>query len=151
MFYAARMHNMWREELINLIDKGIYRTQGELVSALKSAGYDVNQASVSRELKAKDVHKVDGIYVLENGSLPSNVPVTDAQATASGAMVVLKTIPASAPMLAQFIDDAQLSGVLGTLAGNDTVFVACANERGAQTLAAWLKRDISGLVRRRSA
>ena len=39
---------------------------------------------------------------------------------------------------------------LGTLAGNDTVFVACADERGAQSLAGWLKRDISGLVRRRS-
>tara|TARA_Y100000589_G_C26772882_1_gene474521 strand:- start:79 stop:534 length:456 start_codon:yes stop_codon:yes gene_type:complete len=151
MFYAAKMHNMWREELITLIEKGVYRTQGELVSALKSAGYDVNQASVSRELKAQDVHKRDGIYVLENGSLPANVPVTDAQATASGPMVVLKTIPASAPMLAQFIDDAHLSGVLGTLAGNDTVFVACADERGAQSLAGWLKRDISGLVRRRSA
>ena len=64
--------------------------QGELVSALKSVGYDVNQASVSRELKAKEVHKVDGFYVLENGSLPPSVPVTDAHATASGPMVVLK-------------------------------------------------------------
>ena len=54
-------------------------------------------------------------------------------------------------MLAQFIDDAHLSGVLGTLAGNDTVFVACADERGAQALSGWLKRDISGLVRRRTA
>ena len=79
------MHNMWREQLISLIETGAYRTQGELVSALKSGGYDVNQASVSRELKAQDVHKRDGIYVLENGSLPANVPVTDAQATATRA------------------------------------------------------------------
>lgn len=145
------MHNMWREELIRLIDKGVYKTQSELVSALKSNGYDVNQASVSRELKSREVHKVDGIYVSQSGSLPANVPVTDAQATQSGPMVVLKTLPASAPMLAQFIDDAHLSGVLGTLAGNDTVFVACADEHGARTLAGWLKRDIPGLVRRRSA
>ena len=151
MIYTAKMHIMWRRELINLIESGAYRTQGELVSALKSVGYDVNQASVSRELKAKEVHKVDGFYVLENGSLPPSVPVTDAHATASGPMVVLKTLPASAPMLAQFIDDAHLSGVLGTLAGNDTVFVACADERGAQALSGWLKRDISGLVRRRTA
>jgi transcriptional regulator of arginine metabolism len=145
------MHNMWREELIKLIDQGVFKTQGELVSALKSAGYDVNQASVSRELKSREVHKVDGIYVCDSGSLPPNVPVTDAQATQSGPMVVLKTIPASAPMLAQFIDDAQLAGVLGTLAGNDTVFVACADEHGARILAGWLKRDIPGLIRRRSA
>ncbi len=151
MFYTASMHNMWREELISLIEKGVFKTQGELVSSLKSAGYDVNQASVSRELKAKEVHKRDGIYVVDNASLPSNVPVTDAQATQSGPMIVLKTIPASAPMLAQFIDDAHLPGVLGTLAGNDTVFVACADEHGAHTLAGWLKRDIPGLVRRRTA
>jgi transcriptional regulator of arginine metabolism len=145
------MHNMWREELIRLINKGAFKTQGGLVSALKSAGYDVNQASVSRELKSREVHKVDGHYASENGSLPANVPIRDAQATQSGPMVVLRTTPASASMLARFIDDAHLSGVLGTLAGNDTVFVACADENGACTLAGWLKRDIPGLMRGRTA
>lgn len=142
---------MWREELIRLIEKGVFKTQEGLVLALKSAGYDVNQASVSRELKSREVHKVHGIYASENGSLPVNVPITDAQATQNGSIVVLKTIPASAPMLAQCIDDAHLSGVIGTLAGNDTVFVACADENGACTLAGWLKRDIAGLTRGGSA
>lgn len=144
------MHNMWRDALITLVDKGLFRTQGELVSALKSAGYDVNQASVSRELKSRDVHKRDGIYVVSKAALPPSVPIIDAHAT-TGPMVVLKAIPASASMLAQFIDDAALVGILGTLAGNDTVFVCCANDEAGRALEAWLKHDIPGLVRRRSA
>jgi transcriptional regulator of arginine metabolism len=40
-------------------------------------------------------------------------------------MVVLHTNPAEAPLLGQAIDNAGLPGVLGTLAGDDTVFVAC--------------------------
>jgi transcriptional regulator of arginine metabolism len=53
----------------------------------------------------------------------------------NGALVVVRTAPGSAPAVARAIDLARLPGVLGTLAGDDTVFVAPARERGGRTLA----------------
>ena len=129
---------MWRDALITLVRTGQFKTQGELVSALKSGGYDVTQASVSRELKAKDIRKHNGFYVLADMSLPEGIPVLEASTALSQTMVVLKTHPAIAPMLSQSIDDAHIVGVLGTIAGNDTVFVSVTGEHGRLALEHWL-------------
>ena len=97
-------------------------TQAELVSALAQAGHEVNQATVSRELRRLGVEKVDGAYRLPRPR--SGAPVHRFQITAGGCLVVLNTEPAFASVLAQRIDRGALDGVLGTIAGDDTVFVA---------------------------
>ena len=129
---------MWREELLSLVRTGGFKTQGELVTALKTGGYDVTQASVSRELKARDIRKHNGFYVLADTSLPEGIPVLEATAPSPQTMVVLKSHPAIAPMLSQSIDDAHIQGVLGTIAGNDTVFVTVTGERGRRALERWM-------------
>ena len=133
---------MWREALITLVRTGQFKTQGELVSALKTSGYDVTQASVSRELKAQDIRKHNGFYVLADMSLPDGIPVLEALTAGAQTLVVLKTHPAIAPMLSQSIDDAQVAGVLGTIAGNDTVFVSVTGEHGRLALGHWLGTSI---------
>jgi transcriptional regulator of arginine metabolism len=97
-------------------------TQAELVSALAEAGHVVNQATVSRELRRLGVEKVDGAYCLPRPR--AGAPVHRFQITAGGYLVVLNTEPAFASVLAQRIDRSGLDGVLGTIAGDDTVFVA---------------------------
>ena len=117
---------MWREHLKQLVASGKHRTQHSLVGALSEAGFDVTQSSVSRELTAAGVRKRAGRYVpAREGGLPPGVAVHSGFTTAGGPLVVLHTNPAEAPLLGQAIDKAGLPGVLGTLAGDDTVFVAC--------------------------
>ena len=58
--------------------------------------------------------------------------------TANGSLVVVRTRPGSAPAVARAVDLARLDGVLGTIAGDDTIFVAPWRERGARALAARL-------------
>ncbi len=129
--------------LMNLIATGDYRTQGQLVSALQAKGQDVTQSSVSRELASRGVHKVAGRYVSPAGrGLPPGVVVLHA-AVARGPMLVLKTAPAVAPMLAQAIDEAGIAGILGTLAGENTVFVACTPDADLRTLRAFVSHPLA--------
>lgn len=119
---------MWRTTLLDLIATGRYSTQGDLVDALEVRGFAVTQSSVSRELSNQGVTKVGGRYLhVAAAGLPGSIRVLDASTSVGAPLVVLKTTPAAAPLLASAVDKAQLAGVLGTLAGDDTVFVACAN------------------------
>jgi len=119
---------MWREHLKQLVASGAFRTQQSLVAALADAGFVVTQSSVSRELGASRVRKMGGRYVpARQAGLPPGVDVHAGFTTGGGPLVVLHTNPAEAPLLGQAIDNADLPGVLGTLAGDDTVFVACAD------------------------
>ena len=96
-------------------------------------GYQVTQATISRELSALGASKQGGVYRLPPPTdLPA--PVLSSAVAAGGGMVVLQTIPAHASVLAQAIDAAELNGVLGTVAGDDTVFVAVAGPEGVASL-----------------
>ena len=124
----------WRNVLPELIASGSFRTQAELVHALERAtGQRVNQATISRELQALGAYKDDGAYRLP--SAPDlAAPVHRFLVTAHGCLGVITTDPAFANVLGQSIDDAEVPGVLGTIAGDDTVFVAMAGEAAAASL-----------------
>ena len=114
----------WRSVLNDLIETGNFRTQRELLRAIEArTGRRLNQASVSRELTALGARKVDGIYRL-GPDLPLAGHVHRFSTTANGCLVVIHTDAAFASVVAQTIDTAGLDGVLGTIAGDDTVFVA---------------------------
>lgn len=112
-----------------------FRTQADLVAALAEAGHQVDQAAISRELRALGATKVDGAYQLV---VDPDVPVRSVALTAGGCLVVLHTPPAWANVMAQRIDEAPLDGVLGTIAGDDTVFVATSGPRASEALTSWL-------------
>ena len=114
--------NHWRDTLPDLISSGSYRTQGEIAAALAAqTGVALNQATISR------AEKVDGAYRLP-APPDLGAPVHGLVATANGCLAVVKTDPAYASVFAQAIDGASLGGVLGTIAGDDTVFVALRDE-----------------------
>jgi transcriptional regulator of arginine metabolism len=114
----------WRTDLRDLLDEARYPTQQALVRALAKRGHRVHQATVSRELDAVGAVKEDGAYRLAAEPLPA--PVLGAALAAGGALVVLRTLPAHAAVLAQVVDRAGIDGVVGTIAGDDTVFCALA-------------------------
>jgi transcriptional regulator of arginine metabolism len=129
----------WNDYLLELVKTGRYRKQGDLVSALAERGFVVHQGSVSRELRRLGVTKLRGAYVMPD--TPHGAPLHAFLVTGGGSMVVLRTMPAFASVLAQAIDRSALPGVLGTIAGDDTVFVATAGSDGTRALARML--DVS--------
>jgi transcriptional regulator of arginine metabolism len=114
----------WRPLLSELIQTGTFRTQRELARVVETrSGRRIDQASISRELQALGVRKVDGFYRLgHERDITSHIRRTTH--TAAGCMFVVQTDLAFASVVAQTIDEAGLPGVLGTIAGDDTVFVA---------------------------
>ena len=137
-YYAWSMS--WRAILNDLIETGSFRTQRELVRAIESrTGRRINQASVSRELSALGVRKVDGVYRL-GPDLDLGSRIGEVTSTAGGCLVVVSCDIAFASVVAQTIDGAGIDGVLGTIAGDDTVFVATTGPDVLDALLALLGR-----------
>src|SRR5688572_21964715 len=124
----------WRPILNHLIETGAFRTQRELVRAIEGrTGHRINQASVSRELSALGVRKIEGVYRL-GPDLDLASRIGDIRSTAGGCLVVIRCDIAFASVVAQTIDGAEIEGVLGTIAGDDTVFVATAGPEALDPL-----------------
>ncbi len=126
----------------DLVRTGRIRTQQELVAALREKGYRATQATVSRDITEMGLLKVDRggglVYVLPSSEaavelsgerrlagLLSDLPV---DIRASGTLLVIRAVPGTAHAIAAALDRVRWPGVLGTIAGDDTVFVACTDE-----------------------
>jgi transcriptional regulator of arginine metabolism len=130
-----------RDAVARLLRAGRVSTQDELLSQLRREGFRATQATLSRDLarlSARRVSRPDGSYYEIGDGAPAAVAaavsgLVSAVAT-NGSLVVIRTLPGSAPAVARAIDLARLPGVLGTIAGDDTVFVAPSRGRGAGAL-----------------
>jgi transcriptional regulator of arginine metabolism len=122
-------------------------TQEELLDAVRAAGFEATQATLSRDLArlgARRVSRPEGgtVYELADGAGDGNALgalrglVSEISANAS--LVVVRTHPGSAPAVARAIDLAAIPEVLGTIAGDDTIFVAPAGDLRPRRLAARL-------------
>ncbi|MGH9202668.1 MAG: arginine repressor, partial [Vicinamibacterales bacterium] len=120
--------------------------QEELRQRLAGMGFGVTQATLSRDIKALGLVKraADGAYQGTGGS--ENTSAASAAVALSRALgefllsvdaaqnlVVVKTGPGQAQILALAIDRARLTDVIGTIAGDDTILVICRDSRCAQT------------------
>jgi transcriptional regulator of arginine metabolism len=132
-----------REVVARLLRQRRIGTQEELLAALSAAGIAATQATLSRDLArlgARRAAAPDGGAVYE---LPEEArrDGTEAlrglvgQVACNGSLVVVRTHPGGAAAVARAIDLARLPEVLGTIAGDDTVFVAPARGRKAVPLA----------------
>jgi transcriptional regulator of arginine metabolism len=134
-----------RREVARILRSGRVATQEELLASLARAGWKVTQATLSRDLArlgARRVSRPEGaFYELGDGAPAEAAAAVSGLVTSvatNGSMVVVRTAPGSAPAVARAIDLARMAGVLGTLAGDDTIFVTPARDRGGRTLAARL-------------
>ncbi|MCQ2065262.1 MAG: arginine repressor [Bacteroidaceae bacterium] len=135
-----------RLEAIRLIiSEQDVKNQDQLLQILTAKGYSVTQATLSRDLKKMKISKVantygDYLYVLPNHALLQKKAITSSidegstlqprygfvSLNFSGNMAVIKTKPGYASSLAYDIDNHALPGVLGTIAGDDTLLVVLA-------------------------
>lgn len=123
-----------------LIQEKPMATQEELTEALGKEGINVTQATVCRDVREMNLRKV----MVERGKYRYALPEEKKDADHAkmektffssllnveigGALVVLKTLPGTANALAYVIDSLEWPEVLGTVAGDDTIFVALAGE-----------------------
>lgn len=124
-------------EIRKIIQKGNVHSQEELLSELKGMGFDLTQATLSRDLKemqvAKMAHPVKGyVYVVPEGEKNKNTPdikrvnyLADGfrDLRFSGNLAVLRTQPGYANTIAAVIDKADPWEILGTVAGDDTILI----------------------------
>lgn len=129
-----------RQEAIRALLSGKpIESQTELLKKLAKRGFRATQSSVSRDLREMHVAKADGRYVLPE-ALATSAPAQSSEAFAAIVEVqragpnvlVVRTPPGSASAVGLAIDSARWPDVVGTVAGDDTVFVATAS-RTAQT------------------
>lgn len=138
----AKRHIKIRE----IIAKNEIETQDELVEALKKAGYNVTQATVSRDIKELHLVKVplpDGRYKY---SLPADNRFNPLQKLKrilvdsfvnidhAENLVVLKTLPGNANAVCALIDNLDWEEIVGTISGDDTILIVCRNKKQSEKL-----------------
>ncbi len=117
--------------IVNIIQNHKIAEQIELQHHLKARGYEVPQATLSRRLRKLKIAKVSGIYkVIDFAS--SNLPIVLGIHVSDYGLIILHTEPGNANSLGYFIDqkyvnyhsfDEKDSGILGTIAGDDTLLL----------------------------
>lgn len=102
------------------------RTQRDLVDLLADRGFSCTQATISRDVLEIGLDKAaDGCYALpEDARLKRMVAELVESVRAAGNLVVVKTFAGGASSVSAALDKAGIEGVLGTVAGDDTIFLA---------------------------
>jgi len=140
-----------RQTLASIIRGAPVANQDQLSERLKAAGHDVTQATVSRDLEALGAFKGkrDGksAYLLPDQLAEHDGMQAELQrllgewrlsVEVAGNMIIMRTRPGSAHVVASALDHAQLKDVAGTIAGDDTLFIAVRDGHSPDALAARL-------------
>ncbi|HEY3104530.1 MAG TPA: hypothetical protein VGJ69_13135 [Pyrinomonadaceae bacterium] len=114
--------------ILNLIRAKRIGTQEELRAQLERAGVSATQSSVSRDLEELGVVKHHGFYAMPhaNGDAARGLVSLD---VAGDVLVIARCLPGKASAVAVEIDDAAIPEVVGTLAGEDTIFIAVRDQK----------------------
>ena len=131
-----------RSAILRLLRSGTVRRQSELAQLLKKNGFAVTQSSVSRDLRELGVLKASGRYlpppeesVRANGNFGAVAQFVRELKLAGPSSTVLKTTIGAAQSVAVAIDKADWPEVVGTISGDDTIFIATPDERAQRRLA----------------
>ncbi|MBR2388317.1 MAG: arginine repressor [Clostridia bacterium] len=151
------MKSQRQSAIIELIERFEIETQEDMISRLRALGYEVTQATVSRdirELKLTKVPTTHGTYrYVKNrtnhheGNIKLNHAVVDSITKVDYAanVVVLKTYPGLAMAVASGVDALNLEGVLGCIGGDDTIIIVTRNEDVSASISENIKDLIKGI------
>lgn len=142
-------------KILEIINKKDIETQEELADTLKDEGFDVTQATVSRDIKNLKLIKMQG----HSGKYKYAVPKSEENNVADkltnvlvnltvsieniDKMVIVKTVSAGAAPVAEAIDTLGFGEIAGTIAGENTIFIMLRTIEGAEGLVEKLKSLIS--------
>ena len=158
-----------RQQLIaRMIDQRAISSQQQLQEMLREHGIEATQATVSRDLEELGAVKIrlaggETAYAIAEYA-PARVAPTDqlrrvmsewvAEVSSSGNLVVLRTPPGCAHVVASALDRSGLDGLLGTVAGDDTILCVATEDTGGRGLAEQFRTmsgvsDVTGGIPRR--
>jgi len=138
--------------IVDMLREGSATTQDEVAERLAETGFDVTQAVVARDLE-----QIGAVKVKREGKLGYSLPekLGDRNWPAdrlrrifaewvqsvetSGSMVVVRTPPGSAHLVALAVDQAKIPEIVGTIAGDDALFIAVRSSLPAEPLAQRLR------------
>jgi transcriptional regulator of arginine metabolism len=152
------MKQLRQRTIRDLVAQRPIRTQQELAAALRERGFRATQATISRDVAELELIKVDreGVAVYAQPArlaeadptgeerlrlLFRDVPVELREA---GLLLIVVTLPGSAHAIAAALDRARWPEAAGTIAGDDTLFIACADRRALARLRLRLERLAAG-------
>ena len=144
------MKNSRHTRILEIISEYNVETQDELITKLCESGYDVTQATVSRDIKQLQLVKIateDGKYkyalprrddVTSSGKFKSILRDTAVSVQDAENIVVIKTYPGMANAAAAAVDALAGGSILGCIAGDDTIFIVVKNDDEAVKIASFL-------------
>lgn len=134
-----------------LVDQGI-STQAELVQALQDEGHEVVQTTVSRDVRELGLVKVRSaggklVYAAPDAIAAAMRRYATGVEAGSGGLVIVTTPSGYASALAQALDEGSHPAIAGTLAGDNTIFVAAREGTSARELQVELASYLHGVAR----
>jgi transcriptional regulator of arginine metabolism len=135
-----------RSAIVRILRSDVVRKQGELVNLLRRDGYSVTQSSVSRDLRDLGVLKASGRYVMPpdevtraQGDFGALAQFVRELRMAGPCLTVVRTTIGAAQSVAVAIDKAEWPEVVGTISGDDTIFIATDSESAQSRLLARMR------------
>jgi transcriptional regulator of arginine metabolism len=130
-----------RNAILRILRGGVVRRQSDLAQLLRKEGYEVTQSSISRDLRELGVLKAGGRYLVPpdeisraNGDFGALFQFVRTVRAAGNSITVVRTTIGAAASVAVALDKAEWPEVVGTISGDDTIFLATADSRAQQRL-----------------
>lgn len=114
--------------MLKVISAERIESQGELAARLRDRGFDATQASISRDLDELGILKSGGIYTIPSRPAAASVFGMRKLDRSGDSLIVAKCDPGLASAAAVRIDAAKMPEIVGTIAGDDTIFIAVRDE-----------------------
>jgi transcriptional regulator of arginine metabolism len=162
--YSDRHGLRRRSEIVRLVQAGGLRSQEDIRRGLRQRGIAVAQPTLSRDLKVLGLAKTPAGYVTSpsaqfvpaerrHQALERALREFALSVQVAASLVVIRTPPAGAHPLARALDEADVADAVGTVAGDDTVFVATPGAASALRLEKKLRAPLArrGALQRPSA
>ena len=148
------MKTIRQSKILELIQNNSIETQSELIELLRKDGFYVTQATISRDIKEMRLIKIldsDGTYRYASEKISETEDASHSCLLSTAvlsidyahAMVVIKTRSGMAQAVGAALDATNRVGILGSIAGDDTIFVAAVNDAAASNFVSDLKKLIS--------
>jgi transcriptional regulator of arginine metabolism len=139
--FADRQQIERRSAILRILRSGVVRRQSDLAQLLRRDGFDVAQSSVSRDLRELGVLKASGRYLVPpdeisraNGDFGALSQFVRSVRPAGASITVIKTSIGAASSVAVALDKAEWPEVVGTISGDDTIFIATPDPRAQRRL-----------------
>ena len=152
------LKNKRHEKIIDIITSKDIETQEELADELRIAGFDVTQATVSRDIKILKLIKVAttlGSYkygILRKDDIDKSQKIQRYKTIIASSVLsmetidkflVIRTLPGAASVVGEVIDSLNLEDVAGNIAGDNTIFIIVRNESSLS----FVKEEINKLMK----